>query len=331
MFGVEAKYLRGKTRLLIRLNRELNRFVAPRMVLIQYVPHAFGWRALNIPFVAWVATRAWDGDEVRVMFHEVAYPWVARPIRHNILAAGNRAMAAILLWSCSRAYVSIPAWIPLLRRLDSRRVPIAWTPVPSNVPDEPGILARRSQASMVVGHFGTYSSPITRMLSVILRTLLNQRPQLQILLLGAGGDRWRLALIAERPDWAGRIAAPGAQPGPAVRDQLRSCDCLVQPYPDGVSTRRGTIMAALANAVPVVTNLGPLSEPFWADGPVVVAPLNDVVRMVELTLNLLDSPDQRQRLSQAGRILYEDRFAITHTVAALLAPTEDPRSGGSLP
>src|SRR5512135_1616771 len=42
---------------LARLDRDLNRFPGPHTILIQYVPHAFGWKAMNLPFVAWVLIR----------------------------------------------------------------------------------------------------------------------------------------------------------------------------------------------------------------------------------------------------------------------------------
>jgi len=38
---------------------------------------------------------------------------------------------------------------------------------------------------------------------------------------------------------------------------------LLQPYEDGVTTRRGSIIAALALGVPVVTTTGRMTEPLW--------------------------------------------------------------------
>jgi len=40
-------------------------------ILVQYVPHAFGLKAMNLPFCYWLyARRRWNID---VMFHEVAF------------------------------------------------------------------------------------------------------------------------------------------------------------------------------------------------------------------------------------------------------------------
>jgi glycosyltransferase involved in cell wall biosynthesis len=315
---------------LVRLDRGLERCAGPRTLLIQYVPHAFGWKAMNLPLVAWAGWRARRGDDVRVMFHEVAFPWVRRPLRHNLLAAVNRAMAAVLVRACTRVYVSTAAWEPLLRRLGAGRVPIAWTPVPSNVPEEApaaAVAARRAEltrggpTARVACHFGTYGPSATRNLAPVLRELLGRRPDVRVLLLGVGGDRWRGELADGGADWSARVIAPGPLPAPAVAEYLRASDLALQPYSDGASGRRTTLMAALANGVPVVTTIGVLSEPVWAGGAVAVAPAGDADRLARLVIELLDHPDRLDGLGKAGRRLYEDQFAVRHTVAALLDPS----------
>ena len=76
---------------LARMDRELDGFAGPRTILIQYVPHAFGWKAMNILFVAWaLMRRIRRRDDVRVMFHEVSFPVGPPAAAHNVLAAVNR-------------------------------------------------------------------------------------------------------------------------------------------------------------------------------------------------------------------------------------------------
>jgi len=311
------------------LDRDLARD-PPDRVLIQYVPHAFGWKAMNLPFVAWAwIRRARRRDDVRVMFHEVAFPWVRRPLRHNVIAAVNRFMAAVLVRACTRAYVTIPGWVPLLRRLGAGRLPIDWTPVPSVVPEEAStttVAARRAEltsndsTARLVGHFGTYGPLLTRALGPAVRELLDRRPDVRVLLLGAGGDRWRGELGGGRADWHSRLIAPGPLPAPLIAEYLRACDLVIQPYPDGASGRRTSLMAALANGVPVVTTIGVLSEPVWSQGAVAAAPAGDPVGLVRLALDLLDRPDRLAELGLAGQRLYRDQFALRHTVAALMGP-----------
>ncbi len=328
---------------LARLGRELDGFPGPRKILIQYSPPAFGWKAMNLPFAAWVLSRRIRRrDDIRVMFHEVAYPWVRSPLRHNLIAVANRAMAALLVRACSQAYVSIPGWLPLLRRVGSGRLSLTWSPIPSNVPDEalpPNVTRRRAEVTghcpgvPVVGHFGTYGPLITRTLGPVLRDLLGRRADTRVLLLGAGGDRWRRDLIGERADWSERVVAPGSLPAPVIAEYLRACDLVIQPYPDGISSRRTTVMAALANGVPVVTTIGPLSEPLWTDGPVAAAGPEDIARLADLAGSLLDQPTTRLELGRAGRKLYEERFAIGRTVDILLreSPGVDPALHEAIP
>ncbi|MFP2932857.1 glycosyltransferase, partial [Pyxidicoccus sp. 3LG] len=70
---------------LVRLTRGLDACRGPRRLLLQYVPHAFGMKAMNVPFCAWFAARR--RDERWVFFHEVVFPWSPRaPLRHQVLA-----------------------------------------------------------------------------------------------------------------------------------------------------------------------------------------------------------------------------------------------------
>ncbi len=310
---------------LARLDRELDRVPSPRTVVIQYTPHAFGWKAMNLPFALWAASRRARGDDLRVMFHEVAFPWVRRPLRHNLIAAVNRLMAAVLTRACNRAYVAIPGWLPLLRRLGLGRKPTRWTAIPSTVPDHSPpdrVTARRREltagqpGAAVVGHFGTYGELVTTPLAAALLTLMDRRPEVRVLLLGGRGDRWRGELLAKHPAWADRVHAPGALPAHAVAEYLRACDLVVQPFPDGVSSRRTTVMAALANGVPVVTTLGHLSEPFWAEKQAVAAAAPE--QLADVASLLSDDAAARAALGRRGRDLYERQFAIRHTVTALL-------------
>lgn len=97
-----------------RLSRELRRLPGRKRILVQYVPHAFGMRAMNIPFCGWLA--ALREAEVWIMFHEVALPWGrARRWRANAASAVTRVMANLLVARADRVFLSIPSWRPILR------------------------------------------------------------------------------------------------------------------------------------------------------------------------------------------------------------------------
>lgn len=312
---------------LVTIERHLARTPGPHTLLLQYTPHAFGMKALNLPLCVWLLWRRWaHGDDVRVMFHEVAYPFVRRPWKHNVIAIGNRLMAFVLLQACSRAYVSIPAWADMLRKLGGRRVPISWLPVPANVPADPHPAATELRAKFVgagtslVGHFGTYPNGITSILGPAVARLVMGRPEVRFLFLGRGGEKFLNRLASSHPELAVKGFATGGLGPVDVSAHVQACDVMLQPYPDGVSTRRTSVMACLANGVAVVTNVGPLSERLWA-GELLVdladPPTPD--GLAAACSILLDSPDRRRELGGRGRTVYRDRFSLDRTVEMLLA------------
>jgi hypothetical protein len=96
---VEVHRLGGNfgVRWLTRLHRGLRRYPDPCTVLIQYVPHMYGWKAMNIAFCACLAIQR--KYNTWVMFHEVTFPlrW-GQPWKHALLAVVHRLMA----WSIPR-------------------------------------------------------------------------------------------------------------------------------------------------------------------------------------------------------------------------------------
>src|SRR5262249_18284768 len=122
-------------RSLARLGWALDRLPTPRRLLVQFVPHAFGCKALNLPFGLWLLARRDPG--LSVIFHEVAFPWHrGQPLRHQLLGAGTHARAALGARAARRAFVPTPAWAPQLLRLARPGLPVTWLPVPSNLPTE---------------------------------------------------------------------------------------------------------------------------------------------------------------------------------------------------
>ncbi|HYW09521.1 MAG TPA: hypothetical protein VE913_21345, partial [Longimicrobium sp.] len=89
----------------------------------------------------------------------------------------------------------------------------------------------------------------------------------------------------------------------------------LQPYPDGVTARRTTAMAALANGVPLVTTDGAFTEPLWRGSGV---PLTDGRgAMAAAALRLLGAPDLRRSAAAAGLALYEREFSMRRTLRVL--------------
>jgi len=308
-----------------RLERELARLPGPRRLLVQYVPHAFGYRAMNVPFALWLARR--KAEEVWVLFHEAVFPWGwERPWRHNVLGAVTRGMAALLTARADRLLVSTPAWGAYLpERL--RRVPIEWLPVPSNLPTSPSpaaVAEARAALSagpeqVLIGHLGTYQALVAGLLEEVLPGLLAQEPHRRAILTGRGSEAFARTLTGRHPELAGRVLALGGQPAERLAATLRACDMLLQPFSDGLSTRRSSVMAGLGLGLPLVSNVGEATEPLWhGSGALALAPSPTGAALREAAESLLSTPERWPGLGRRAADFYATHFSLEHTVAVLL-------------
>jgi len=295
-------------------------------VLVQYVPHAFGWKAMNLPLCIWLASR--QRARLGVMFHEVSFPMARdQPMRRNFLGVVTRAMAAILARSARRIFVTTSAWEPMLRSISGTWRPIQCIPTFSNVPvveDEAGANAIRRRVAPdgggIAGHFGAYGPVCADGTTALLATALERDANLSALLIGKGGTEFRARMISRRPSFANRIVATGALSPADVSRSTAACDLMIQYYPDGVTTRQTSCMTPLQHGRPTVTTSGRLTEPLWHESrAVAIAPANDIPAIAALVHQLIGNAGERQRLGTAARELYDRRFDIRHAVAALRA------------
>jgi glycosyltransferase involved in cell wall biosynthesis len=304
------------------LTRELDRLPGPKRLLVQYVPHAFGWKAANLPFCFWIRSRR--HESIWVMFHEVAYPFDRdETLSRNALAAVNRVMATMIAASAERLFVSIPEWRSHIPDLLPRRAPVEWLPVPSGirVVDDPvesaRLRARHGGGAPLVGHFGTYGASIRAILDPAIVALL-EASDCRVLLLGHASDRAAREITEHRPCFRDRVYGTGTLSDDDVSRHVCACDVMLQPYPDGISSRRTSAMVALTHARPLVTTSGWLTESLWEDsGAVVLAPADDPLALAAGAAALIGDSRRRARLGADGSALYERRFHIRHSLAAL--------------
>jgi hypothetical protein len=298
------------------------------VLLVQYVPHAFGWKGMNVPFCLWLRCQR---RRVVVMFHEVAFPVVAgQPRKHRLLARMTGWMAALVSRSADHRFVSTPSWVPLLERL-APGAAATWLPVPSTVNTHPGPEAvarcrgriQPGTGGVVLGHFGTFGHAIAEAVAAALPPLLRAGPQRTGLLIGRGSDAFANRLRRAHPCLAGQVRATGEVSAEEVAAHLAACDLLVQPYPDGATSRRTTLMAGLALGVPVVTTEGRHSEALWRQsGAVELVPADDPDQLARAAERLLRDPRARANLGKAARLVYEREFALQRTVERLRVAAE---------
>lgn len=309
-----------------RTGRLLNAFPAPRRLLVQWVPHGYGYRSMNLPFCLWLASRARSGDLVDLMVHEPFLAFAGRWTQHGA-AAVHRLMTMVLLRAARRVWVSTPAWRDALAPFaPSRDLVFDWLPIPSPVEplDEPQAVAavrsRLSPAAHVVGHFGLYSRLTAEPMKAVIPRVLDRMRGSVALLMGQGSEQLRSDILSERSELGPRVHAAGVLPASALSHHLQACDLLVQPYPEGITSRRTSTMAPLAHGLAVVTTEGRASEPIWREeGAVALARAGDLDGIVAAVERLLEDDVARRALGARARALYDGRFHARHTLTALLA------------
>jgi glycosyltransferase involved in cell wall biosynthesis len=296
---------------------------APGIVLLQYVPTALGSGRTNVTFCRWLLERRRAGVDVRVMFHEPYFYFTLRRPWLNGVALAHRAMTALLIRASDPIYVSTDTWLRYLSpygavpRVETLPIPATVAQIASAeqiLPFRTAMGAAHSE--VVVGHFGTYGDHVAGELMPALHAIVRRLPSTRLALLGAGSEAFLSRVEDAIPEV--HAYASGRLSQQCVAAALRACDLVIQPYPDGVTTRRTSVMAALANGVPVVTTAGPLTEAIWKSSKgVSLVPAGQPSAIEAATVALALDSDLRGALAIRGRRLYERHFSMDRTIAAL--------------
>ena len=309
-----------------RVGRMLDEYGSPRRLLVQWVPHGYGYRSMNLPFCFWIRKRARKGDRVDLMVHEPFLSFEGS-WKQKAAAAVHRAMTMVLLRAANRVWISTPAWrAPLQAFAGGRDVGFDWLPIPSPVQpvdDEAGVVAARSRYASpgdhVIGHFGLYSRLTGKPMQDVVIRLLGRLGQGIVLLMGEGSSLLRDRILAQDPALAPRVHATGVLELRDLSLHIQACDVFVQPYPEGITTRRTSTMAPLAHGKAVVTTEGPSTESLWRERNAVSLVPCEAGAIVQEIERLLAEPAARKELGVRARMLYTERFGVERTAAALIA------------
>jgi glycosyltransferase involved in cell wall biosynthesis len=301
-------------------------------VLVQYVPTAFGLKGANLPWCNWLLDLSRRVADVRVMFHEPYFSFGWKPLHQSPLSIVQRLMARQLLRVGSATYISTDSWrrclTPYAAEGQNRR--FVTLPIPSSLGrcDSPEIASQRRRqlvglGKSLLGHFGTYGTHVAPMLRDALLSLLPQDDSLTMVCVGAGSDRFVAEIVGETPELRTRMRATSRLSPEDAAAVLSACDLLLQPFPDGVTTRRTSVMAGLMNGRPVLTTAGHLTEPVWSEtGAVAMTEAGNTRAFTSAARALLSNRNELSALAARGDDAYRRRFAIEHTIDALRATRE---------
>lgn len=306
----------------------------PDVLLVEFNQFSYGRWGLN-PYLPWTLAaikRAFPSVHLAWMAHEDFVPptsWKNRIMRRwqrwqfqRLGALADTIFFSIEPWA--RQYAD---WFP--------DTPVFHLPVGSNMPDF-GLSHSAARArlgipdsTLVAGIFGTlHASRLTSLMRTAAEVLYEEMGEDFLLLyVGPDGETARTLLGSVPLRDAGRLAPED------VSMHLSAMDLQLAPFLDGVSTRRGSVLAALQHGLPVVSTDGPLTDPLLRSAhgdALLLAPLASPAQFVDLACSLGTSASLRKRIGAGARVLYEDALSfdvITRSfLSCLPAPYERPYS-----
>jgi glycosyltransferase involved in cell wall biosynthesis len=301
---------------------------APRNILIQYVPHMYGWKSMNLALCWWIFRQR--KHNVCVMFHEVAFPFRSgQPLRHRLLAMVHRIMAWSVLRSVRHSFTSTDQHLALLQKLGNQQTPISMLRICSNIPWESyqvgGARARTEDAPnepFTIGIFSNFDAEIRSVLEPVIGRAL-ENPDMRVALLGPG-EAFRQSLGKQYPQAADRIESTGRLHVTEVARHMQRCDALLQLYPDGAVAARGTLIAALASGVPVITTSGPRTDRLLLESQTMLFAEASPQSVKEALEVLKKSPELAREMGAKAQRLYKESFHPAVIVSAV-------RNTGSCP
>jgi glycosyltransferase involved in cell wall biosynthesis len=299
------------------------RSLDPRVLVVQYAPHAFHPRGITLaisllPALVRMATRI----TVIVNFHELFIPFDSS-FKHCIGALWQRVMG-FLIAAPSHALTAVSAeWPRRLRRVGVWK-PIQVIPVGSNIPhvdvsaEDVQRVRERLGAhpdTLIVGSFGSVGphGDVRLVLTAVER--LKPERSLKLVWIGRSGlhteqgTGWHEANQSVR-EGRGDVIWTGSLPHPEVSRLMAACDLLVLPFTDGISSKRTTLAAALLHGLPVLTSRGQhVDSMFVHRENIYLVPLGDDKAFADGLMELVGCSELRARLARGARALYETHFA----------------------
>ena len=278
-------------------------------VVLQYNPFLYGRWGFAPHLVASLGRARLGATRPRLvlMVHETYFPisdW-----RSAIMGSTQWGQLRALHAMSDVVFASIESWTGLLSGWRPSR-PVSHLPVGSNLPDRGGERAaaraeiEADDATIVVASFGTgHPSRLTDHLVAAGDAVARCQRRVLMLNLGAG------ARPLDGLNREIRVIQPGPLPTADLARLLSAADLFLAPFVDGVSTRRGSLMAAMQHALPVLGTYGHLTdESLRTSGALELVARDDIAAFAQAAAALAQDPTRRAALGAAAAALYRRDF-----------------------
>jgi glycosyltransferase involved in cell wall biosynthesis len=279
-------------------------------IVVQYNPFSFArWGfAPWLPAILLALKISWRRPRIAIMVHEPYVPM--KSLKWTVMGLWQRFQLAALRLAADVVFASNDRWSDRFRGRPPRR-PAHHLPVGSNLPD------RRSERGAERRRCGLEDGTLA--VAVIAR---DHETWLQSYAVGAlnaiagtGGPVTLLLLGAEAPALSNLdsrivVQKTGYLPGDALGEKLAAADLFLAPLSDGVSTKRGTVMAALQHGLPVVATEGPATDTVLrcSGSAITLTPVGSPNQFATAAVVVATDEPARNAQATAARELYEQQF-----------------------
>lgn len=279
------------------------------VVNLQYQAAAFD---MNIPAINFLPWRMREISPTVVTFHDLRVPYLfpkAGRLRPWVVEKLARSAEAVI--------VTNPEDFARLEGKDIDLGRLRLIPIGSNVraiqPSIDRVEALRKELGLaeddlLIGYFGFLNA--SKGADVLIQVLQQFDPVVHLAFIGArtgSSDPENVAFLKQvesdirRLNLDSRVHWSGYLPDAELSTYFGAVDIMVMPYRDGVSLRRGTLMAILANGRPLITTEPAISVPELIHGENVwLTPIDDPVSLKEAIEKLAADPELRIRLGRGA-------------------------------
>jgi glycosyltransferase involved in cell wall biosynthesis len=226
-------------------------------LIVQYNPFSFGKRGFAPGLISTLRSVP---IPVACIFHETfaipLWPW-----QHIVMRLWQYPQFVSLVRIGRCHFVASERWLAQVRQW--AKGPSMLLPVGSNLPLCPLTkqearkqLGLRPDA-LILGVFGfAHQSKRTEWIGAAARGIHARFPQTEVLCIGQVGQ-WVGGVCGDTP-----VHDHGSLPGPEVSLRLRAMDLFLAPLSDGISGRRGSIVAALQHGLPICSTVRSYTDAF---------------------------------------------------------------------
>jgi glycosyltransferase involved in cell wall biosynthesis len=306
----------------------------PRWVLLEYNPFSYGRSGLAPGVVHDTARwRRRSRAPLAVMVHEA---WIdMTDPKSTAIGLWQRLQLRALLRLADGVMTSTEA---LAREIGDGavHVPVPATVTPVRVSRESG-RQMGPDGKLAVALFGRdHPSRALDHAEAAIAALAESRGPSTLTILNLGVNAPPLAVPS-----GVEVASPGFLPAEELSRCLSASDVVLLPLVDGVSTRRTTLMAALAHGRPVIGLRGRNTDSMLAKAHdcLILTPVGDPAAFSRAAVALADNPERMRAMGQAARRFYEVHFdwpvtarrvaSVLETLAAARSKRPTGANGGT--